>query len=180
MAFEFKKLSIEGLLLIKPQRFGDTRGWFQETFKASAFASEGFGEDFVQDNISLSSRGTLRGLHFQNEPYAQGKLVQVLHGRGWDVAVDLRPKSPSFGKWHGLELSAAVPQLFYIPAGFAHGFVALEDNTLFSYKCTKEYNKASEGGVRWNDPEVAITWPLQDVTLSEKDGLLPLLKDVPQ
>ena len=176
MPFSFEQTPLEGVVTIQPRRFPDERGWFQEAYKESDFQKAGLPTKFLQDNLSRSSRGTLRGLHFQRGVHAQGKLVQVLAGAVWDVAVDLRPDSPSFGRWFGVELSAENYKLFYIPPGFGHGFVTLQDNTLFSYKCTAEYNKAAEGGVLWNDPDLAIDWPLTDVLVSPKDAALPSLK----
>jgi len=176
--FAFAATPIKGLLVVTPRVFPDERGFFIETFKESDFRKAGIDERFVQDNHSRSSRGTLRGLHFQRAPYAQGKLVRATRGRLWDVAVDLRPGSPTFKQWHGVELSEENRIMFYIPAGFAHGFVALEDNTELQYKCTSEYNQASDGGVRWDDPELAIAWPVADVLVSAKDAALPYLKEL--
>ena len=128
--------------------------------------------------MSSSSKGVFRGLHFQKGEKAEGKLVQVFQGAVWDVAVDLRKDSPSFGKWVGVELSAENHRMFWIPPGFAHGFLTLTDSVLFAYKCTEEYHKESEGGIRWDDPDLAIQWPMKDVLVSEKDAILPFLKDV--
>ncbi len=177
MPFSFTPGPLKGLVIIEPRRFPDGRGWFQEGYKRFDFVQAGISETFVQDNISRSSKGTLRGLHFQQGAYAQGKLVSVLAGAVWDVAVDLRPDSPTKGQWFGVELTADQPRLFYIPPGFAHGFVALQDETLFTYKCTAEYHKPSEGGIVWNDPTLAIKWPLTDVQVSDKDGVLPTWKE---
>lgn len=174
----FERCYIEGLVIVKPRVFPDGRGFFLETYRKSEYAANGITEDFVQDNHSKSSRGVLRGLHFQRAPYAQGKLVRVTRGRVWDVAVDIRPGSATYGKWYGLELSEENRTMFYIPAGFAHGFVTLEDDTEFMYKCTAEYNKESEGGLIWNDPDLAIGWPVTDVLVSEKDQVLPRLKEL--
>lgn len=176
MPFSFEPSPLAGVVVIQPRRFPDGRGWFQEAFKASDFRREGLAADFLQDNLSCSVKGTLRGIHFQRGEYSQGKLVQVLVGAVWDVAVDLRRESSTFGKWFGVELSAENHKLLYIPPGFGHGFVALNDQTLFSYKCTAEYDKAAEGGVLWNDPDLAIDWPLADVLVSPKDAALPSLK----
>ncbi len=174
MPFVFEQTPIQGLLVIEPRRFPDDRGFFMETYKYSDFASHGISDHFTQDNHSLSSKGVLRGLHFQTGEHAQGKLVRVISGRVWDVAVDIRHDSPTFLKWFGVELTADNGKLFYLPPGFAHGFVTLEDNTQFLYKCTAEYNKASEGGIRWNDPRINIQWPLKDgILVSEKDAVLP-------
>jgi len=166
---------LAGLLIVQPRVFPDDRGYFFESYNAADLAAHGLTEAFVQDNHSKSSKGVLRGLHFQNEPHAQGKLVRVAKGAVWDVAVDLRPGSPTLGQWHGVELSEANHTMFYIPPGFAHGFLTLEDDTEFLYKCTKGYHKASEGGIRWDDPRLAITWPDLGVPwlVSDKDKVLP-------
>ncbi|MFV7479721.1 dTDP-4-dehydrorhamnose 3,5-epimerase [Acinetobacter junii] len=165
---------IKGLLILEPKVFGDDRGWFMESFKQKAFeqALHERGLDipqFVQDNHSFSQKGVLRGLHYQLNPYAQGKLVRVVQGRAWDVAVDIRQNSPTFGQWVGVELTSENHRQFWIPEGFAHGFVALEDNTQFLYKATNYYNKESERAIIWNDPTLQITWPLDEVLVSEKD-----------
>jgi dTDP-4-dehydrorhamnose 3,5-epimerase len=167
--------SIDGLLIITPDVFGDDRGFFCETYHKSRYEEVGVVESFVQDNLSKSARGVLRGLHFQRQPHAQGKLVSVPFGCVWDVAVDIRKDSPTFGKWFGVELSAENHKQFWIPAGFAHGFVALQDDTLFSYKCTDVYAKECEGGIFWNDPDLDITWPIDasEAIVSEKDQALP-------
>ncbi|MBX7515090.1 dTDP-4-dehydrorhamnose 3,5-epimerase [Qipengyuania sp. GH38] len=162
--------SIEGLLILEPRVFGDERGFFLESWNRKVFADLGLDLDFVQDNHSRSARGVLRGLHFQN-PNPQGKLVRVINGRAWDVAVDLRSGSPTFGKWEGLELSAENKRMFWVPPGFAHGFVALEDGTDFVYKCTGYYDPAHEHSLLWNDLAVGIEWPLEGIEpqLSAKD-----------
>ncbi len=170
---------LEGLLILHPQVFGDERGWFMESFNQQRFESvfEGLNlavPTFVQDNHSLSQKGVLRGLHYQKHPYAQGKLVRVVQGRAWDVAVDIRPNSETYGEWVGIELSAENKTMFWIPEGFAHGFIALEDNTQFLYKTTNYYHKESEGAIIWNDPTLNIQWPLDQVgkvVVSEKDEL---------
>ncbi len=173
MPFSFREAPIAGLLIAEPRLFPDSRGFFFESFKSSDFAKAGIAEAFVQDNHSKSSLGTVRGLHFQRPPFAQGKLVRVTRGRVWDVAVDLRKGSKSFGKWYGLELSAENRLEFWIPIGFAHGFVALEESTELQYKCTAEYAPASEAGIRWDDPTLGIEWPLAGAVVSEKDVTLP-------
>lgn len=178
MPFEFKETEIKDLLLIQSKKFGDDRGFFVETFKKSDFLAAGIKEEFVQDNHSCSEKGVLRGIHFQSEPMAQGKLVRVTKGKVWDVAVDLRKDSETFGKWHGIELSAENGTMFYVPPGFGHGFVTLEDDTHFMYKCTNEYSPDHDGGIRWDDPELGIEWPLKDVQVSAKDAILPLLSEV--
>lgn len=161
---------IPGLLVIEPRVFGDDRGFFLESWNAAVFREAGLDLHFVQDNHSRSARGVLRGLHFQN-PNPQGKLVRVTAGRAWDVAVDLRRSSPTCGRWHGVELSAANKRMFWVPPGFAHGFVALEDGTDFLYKCTAAYEPANELSLLWNDPAVGIDWPLEGIEpqLSAKD-----------
>lgn len=175
---------IEGLLILHPSVFGDDRGWFMESFNQQRFAQtlEDLNlpvPNFVQDNHSLSQKGVLRGLHYQNAPYAQGKLVRVVQGRVWDVAVDIRPDSKTYGEWVGVELSAENKTMFWIPEGFAHGFISLEDNTQFLYKTTNYYNKESEGAIIWNDPTLAIDWPLaevDEVLVSDKDQVASLFK----
>ena len=165
-------------MIVEPRRFGDDRGYFMETYRESEFSAAGISVRFVQDNHSLSKRGVLRGLHFQAEPKAQGKLISVLRGRVWDVAVDLRRDSTSLGRWQATELSQENGLMFFIPPGFAHGFLTLSDEAELSYKCTVEYDKASDGGVRWDDPDLAIEWPFRDVTVSEKDAHLPFLREL--
>jgi dTDP-4-dehydrorhamnose 3,5-epimerase len=179
MPFLTHTTPIEGLLVIEPKVFVDERGLFMESFKASDFARFGVTQNFVQDNHSKSKKGVIRGLHFQRAPHAQGKLVRVTHGRAWDVAVDLRKGSSTFGMWYAEVLSADNHLLFWIPEGFAHGFLALEDDTELLYKCTTEYNQPSDGGIRWNDPDINVQWPEIGVSpiLSAKDADLPLLKD---
>ena len=176
MPFTFEKTPIDGLIIIKPRIFPDGRGFFCETYKESDFAANGISEKFVQDNHSSSVKGVLRGLHFQNPPFAQGKLVRATRGCVWDVAVDIRRNSPTFGKWFGIQLDDVDRTMFYIPPGFAHGFVTLSDTAEFQYKCTAEYNKDSEAGIIWNDPQIGISWPLTDVTVSDKDAVLPVLE----
>ena len=179
MPFQIRTTPIDGLLVIEPKVFADERGFFMESFKASDFAAFGIAHDFVQDNHSKSRKGVIRGLHFQRAPYAQGKLVRVTRGRAWDVAVDLRKGSPTFGIWCAVELSADNHLLFWIPEGFAHGFLALEEETELLYKCTAEYHQASDAGICWNDPDIAIEWPDSGAApiLSAKDAALPRLKD---
>ncbi|HAW58852.1 MAG TPA: dTDP-4-dehydrorhamnose 3,5-epimerase, partial [Bacteroidales bacterium] len=150
MPFKFNSTPIQGLMVIEPRAFSDDRGFFMESYKASDFIAAGITVRFVQDNHSRSCYGTLRGLHFQKDPHAQGKLVRVTQGKAWDVAVDLRAESSTFGKWHVVELSAENKLLFWIPEGFAHGFVALEDGTELQYKCTSEYAPESDSGIIWN------------------------------
>lgn len=178
MPCTFEKTFIDGLFIITPRVFPDERGFFLESYKAGEFAAAGIRDAFVQDNHSRSVRGVLRGLHFQRPPHAQAKLVRVTHGLVWDVAVDLRRGSPTFGRWLGIELGEENRKMLYIPRGFAHGFVTLSDGAELLYKCGAEYDKDSDGGVRWDDPDLAIDWPLPDVKLSDKDAALPRLKDI--
>ncbi|VWX53215.1 dTDP-4-dehydrorhamnose 3,5-epimerase [Novosphingobium sp. 9U] len=163
---------IEGLLIIEPQVFGDERGFFLESWNRATFARLGLAWNFVQDNHSRSAKGVLRGLHYQ-QPNPQGKLVRVVSGKAWDVAVDLRPGSSTYGQWAGVELSAKNKRMFWVPPGFAHGFVSLEDDTDFLYKCTVSYDPANEHTLAWNDPSIGINWPLEgiDPQLSAKDKL---------
>jgi dTDP-4-dehydrorhamnose 3,5-epimerase len=172
--------AIPGLLIIEPKVFGDARGFFMETWNASAFADAGLNLTFVQDNHSRSQKGVLRGLHFQN-PGPQGKLVRVTRGAVFDVAVDLRSSSPHFGQWVGVELSAANYRMFWVPEGFAHGFLTLEDDTDFLYKCTALYSPQSEHTLAWDDPAVGINWPLDglDPVISDKDRVGLAFADVP-
>lgn len=175
----FIETSIPGLLIVEPKVWKDDRGYFFESFNKKTFQEAGITADFVQDNQSLSNRGTLRGLHGQADPFAQGKLVRVIQGRVIDIAVDIRQNSPTYGQYVSLELSAENFKMFWVPPGFLHGFATLEDNTIFAYKVTNLYDKASEIGVRWNDPDLNIDWELQsdEVILSDKDKVLPLFKD---
>lgn len=172
------KTELPGVLLVEPKLFGDARGFFVETFHAERYASVGIPGPFVQDNLSRSARGALRGLHFQ-EPFPQGKLVQVLRGAVWDVAVDVRRGSPHFGAWVGLELSEDNHRQLWIPSGFAHGFCVLSEVADFFYKCTSRYVPDAERAIRWNDPELAIRWPIQAPLLSAKDAAAPMLADAP-
>jgi dTDP-4-dehydrorhamnose 3,5-epimerase len=164
-----------------PQRFGDARGWFSETYSRRQLEAAGIEHDFVQDNHSFSAaKGTLRGLHFQSPPHVQAKLVRCIAGAIWDVAVDLRAGSSSYGRWVGTELTAAGGEQFYIPAGFAHGFITLVCNVEVAYKTSSYYAPECDGGVAWDDPDIAISWPLEEVTpiLSDKDRGLPRLRDL--
>ncbi|MCK0098769.1 dTDP-4-dehydrorhamnose 3,5-epimerase [Qipengyuania sp. S6317L1] len=171
---------IEGVLIIEPRVFGDERGFFMETWNEGAFKEAGLDLTFVQDNHSRSQKGVLRGLHFQN-PGPQGKLVRVTNGAVFDVAVDLREGSPTFGKWAGVELTAENKRMFWVPEGFAHGFLTLADDTDFLYKCTAPYAPGSEHTLAWNDPGVGIDWPVAnlDPIISEKDAKGLSLSDVP-
>jgi len=169
--FKFIKTPIEDLYIIEPTVFGDYRGYFMETYNAKEFKEAGLDMKFVQDNQSKSKKGVLRGLHFQYK-YPQGKLVRVIKGEVFDVAVDLRKNSKTYGKWHGVILSEENKRQFYVPEGFAHGFLVLSDEAEFTYKCTDFYHPEDEGGILWNDPDIGIKWPLEDieeVILSEKD-----------
>jgi len=169
---------IQGPLTIEPDVFGDARGFFTESWSRQRYAAAGIDHDFVQDNFSFSRRGTLRGLHFQN-PNPQGKLVSVWQGEVWDVAVDLRRGSPTFGKWVGVTLSAENKRHFWIPEGFAHGFAVVSERATFSYLCTAVYDPVADANVRWNDAALGIDWPLSSPLLSGKDERAPLLADVP-
>ncbi|MFI5149092.1 MAG: dTDP-4-dehydrorhamnose 3,5-epimerase [Bacteroidia bacterium] len=166
---EIVRYKIEGLLLIKPKVFSDDRGYFFESWNRELFAKSGIQSDFVQDNQSLSEQGVLRGLHFQNPPFAQAKLVRVIKGAVRDVAVDIRPNSPTYGKYEMAELNEENKAMFFIPEGFAHGFLTLLPGTIFSYKCSQGYNKASEGCLKWDDPDLAINWNTTDPIISSKD-----------
>jgi len=170
--------SIEDLLIIEPSVFGDERGFFMEAYSRDRYAEAGLPREFVQDNVSLSARGILRGLHLQH-PNGQGKLCQVLEGEVFDVAVDVRVGSPSFGRWEGITLSSENKRQFYVPPGFAHGFCVLSARALFSYKCTDFYSAPSELGVAWNDPDLGIEWPIDAPQLSAKDAKNPRLTDIP-
>jgi dTDP-4-dehydrorhamnose 3,5-epimerase len=160
---------IKDLLIIKPKVFADARGYFFESYNEGVFKQNGILLNFIQDNQSLSNAGVLRGLHFQAPPFDQGKLVRVITGAVLDVAVDIRKNSPTYGEYVTIELTDENKTMFYIPPGFAHGFLTLNDNTIFSYKCTNLYNKASEGTVLWNDTDLNINWNIADPILSEKD-----------
>ncbi len=175
----FLETAIPGVVIIEPQVWKDDRGYFFESFSDAKFKEAGIDTNFVQDNQSLSQRGTLRGLHGQAGPYAQGKLVRVVSGKVIDIAVDIRKDSETFGEYVSVELSADNFRMLWIPAGFLHGFVTLEDNTIFTYKVTNPYNKASEIGVIWNDPTLDIDWQVEEreILLSEKDLLLPSLAE---
>ena len=182
MPFTFTPTTIPDVVLVEPAVFPDGRGSFLETYKRSDFERAGIRVDFVQDNHSISQAGVLRGLHYQLAPHAQGKLVRVTAGAVWDVAVDVRRSSPTFGRWVGCELSADDHRMLYIPPGFAHGFLVLADETHFVYKCSAEYDRSAEAGVRWDDPALGIDWPLAGMgagseIVSEKDRVLPLLAE---
>jgi len=162
-------LNIQGLALIKPKVFEDPRGHFFEFYHQKNMKDQGIDVEFVQDNQSLSNKGVLRGLHFQRPPFDQGKLVRVIKGSVLDVAVDIRKDSPTYGQHHAVELSEANKLMFYVPTGFAHGFLTLEDNTIFTYMCSNYYDAASEDGIAWDDPVLNIEWNISEPLLSEKD-----------
>ncbi|MFA6308358.1 MAG: dTDP-4-dehydrorhamnose 3,5-epimerase [Clostridia bacterium] len=178
--FKFSETEIKDLYIVETQLFGDDRGYFIENYNKKEFAEEGFNMEFVQDNESKSTKGVLRGFHFQIKK-TQGKLVRVTEGSVYDVAVDLRKGSPNFGQWNGVILSAENRKQFYIPEGFAHGFLVLSDVAVFNYKCTDYYAPEFECGVLWNDPDIGVKWPLDgidEIILSEKDKNQPYLKDL--
>jgi len=168
---------LPGLLLIEPTVFGDGRGFFMELWNQRRYREQGLSAEFVQDNLSLSAKGTLRGLHFQN-PNPQGKLVEVLEGEVFDAVVDLRRSSPTFGRWHGLTLSAENKCQFYVPPGFAHGFVVVSERALFHYKCTEFYSPKDELTLRWDDSEIGVPWPVKEPLLSAKDASALCFRDL--
>jgi dTDP-4-dehydrorhamnose 3,5-epimerase len=176
MAFVIEKGPMEGLFLIQPRVFGDQRGYFLETWSERDFATVGIAASFVQDNQSKSGKGVLRGLHYQRR-HPQGKLVRAIQGEVFDVAVDLRDGSPTFGKWHGVILSGELHNQYYVAPGFAHGFVVISDEAIFAYKCTDFYYPEDEAGIRWDDPSIGIEWPSIGVapSLSDRDRILPLV-----
>lgn len=181
MSLDVEQLTIPEVKVLRVGKFGDARGFFSETYNRKAFAEAGISVGFVQDNQSLSVPvGTVRGLHAQRKPFAQDKLVRVTRGRIWDVAVDVRPGSPTFGRWTAAEISAQAWNQIFIPIGFLHGFCTLEPDTEVHYKVSNLYSVAHEFGVRWNDPDLKITWPVEDdkAILSDKDRALPLFKDM--
>ena len=176
MPFKFTRMSIPDVVLIEPQIFKDERGFFLENFKKSIFEDNGITQTFVQDNFSYSLKGVIRGLHFQIPPKSQAKLVSVLKGEIFDVAVDIRPNSPTFGKWISENLSENNHKTLYVPEGFAHGFCVLSDDAYVLYKTTQEFSSEHEGGIVWNDSDLNISWPIGNPILSKKDKLLPTLK----
>lgn len=178
--FNFVKTKIEDLYIIEPKVFGDSRGYFMESYNKEDFNEAGLTMDFVQDNESKSSKGVLRGLHFQTQ-YTQGKLVRATRGSVFDVAVDLRKGSPTYGQWEGVVLTEENKKQFYVPEGFAHGFLVLSEEAIFNYKCTDFYSPDFDGGMLWNDPDVGIEWPLEgidEILLSEKDKVQKRFKDL--
>ena len=174
---KFIETSLPGCVIIEPQVFGDSRGFFYESYNEAKYREAGIGRRFVQSNVSRSARGVLRGLHYQ-WPFPQGKLVSVLDGEVYDVAVDIRRGSPTFGQWAGVMLTAENHRHFWIPEGFAHGFCVVSEFATFSYQCTDLYDAKADGGIRWNDPAIGIDWPISAPLLSDKDGKAPLLADV--
>ncbi|TAH39198.1 MAG: dTDP-4-dehydrorhamnose 3,5-epimerase [Bacteroidetes bacterium] len=174
---KFKTTEIKGLILVEPSVFEDERGHFMEFYNSRTFQANGIDVEFVQDNLSHSKKGVIRGLHFQEQPFEQGKLVRVAHGSALDVVLDLRKDSPTFGQTYSLILSAENNFMLWIPAGFAHGFEALSDDVVFIYKVTKYYNQSSEKGIRYNDPELNIKWQTKEPIVSKKDSVLPTLKE---
>ena len=170
MGFTFEKTKLPGVVIIQPQVFGDSRGYFMETYKKNLYAEAGIDKEFVQDNESSSTKGVLRGLHYQKN-HTQGKLVRVTHGEVFDVAIDVRSCIETYGQWVGITLSSEKKNMFYIPEGFAHGFLVLSDTAEFVYKCTDVYDPSSEGGIPWNDETIAVEWPNLDCEYktSEKD-----------
>lgn len=174
---KIQELDIKGPLLIQPDIFSDERGYFFESFNESKFNDLGIPNNFVQDNQSMSSKNVLRGLHFQNAPYEQGKLVRVVSGAVLDVIVDIRIDSPTFGQNYKVRLDESNKLILWIPAGFAHGFLALEDNTIFFYKCTGFYNKQSESGIIWNDKDLSIDWGVENPIVSDKDEELQTFQE---
>lgn len=177
MPFKFTNLELKDVILVRPSVFPDERGEFVETYKRSDFVRAGITEDFNQDNHSFSVKDVLRGLHYQVHPEAQGKLVRVITGAVWDVAVDIRKGSPTFLKWVAHELSDENKLMLYIPSGFAHGFVCLSDKVNLTYKCTSEYSPSHERGIRWDDSAIDVDWPISNPLVSEKDSILPCLDD---
>ena len=173
-----EETKLPGVLILEPDVFGDDRGFFMETWSAPRYEAAGILDPFVQDNVSFSGKGILRGLHFQH-PKSQGKLVQILSGEVVDVAVDIRAGSPTFGQWISEVLSGKNHRQMYIPPGFAHGYCVTSETALFSYKCTDFYSPATESGIIWNDPDLAIDWPVDEPLLSPKDTGYPRLKDIP-
>ena len=177
MPFHFAQLEIPGLILVEAIKFPDDRGFFAEMYKHSDFAANGIAEHFVQDNLAHSTKGTLRGLHYQIEPQPQGKLVSVLSGEVYDVAVDIRRGSPTFGQWYGVLLRHSDHRMLYVSPGFAHGYCVVSDEAIFAYKVTTEYASELERGFRWDDPAVNIDWPIATPRLSVRDTRMPLLSE---
>ncbi|MFH1618532.1 MAG: dTDP-4-dehydrorhamnose 3,5-epimerase [bacterium] len=177
MAFEFKQLALPEIILVTPRFLRDARGFFAETYRHSDFCAAGIKEVFLQDNLSSSVKGVIRGLHYQNPPKAQAKLVRCVRGTVFDVAVDIRKGSPHYGRWAGEILDAENGSMLYIPAGFAHGFTALSETADVAYKVSAEYSPQHERGIRWNDSDISISWPVSSPIVSIRDAGLPLLRD---
>ncbi|MEO8582054.1 MAG: dTDP-4-dehydrorhamnose 3,5-epimerase [Patescibacteria group bacterium] len=177
---EFKNTPLSGVLIIQPDIFGDERGYFYETYHKVKFVEHGITEEFIQDNQSFSEKGIVRGLHFQKPPTSQSKLVRVISGEVYDVAVDLRPTSPTFGNWFGIYLSGENKTMLYVPVGFAHGFCVTSETAIFCYKCGELYSKDDESGIRFDDPDLNIDWPVkpEDVKLSDKDAVLKTFAEI--
>jgi dTDP-4-dehydrorhamnose 3,5-epimerase len=178
MSFRFNRHELSGLVLIEQQTFEDQRGFFKEFYRYDLFAEQGITATFVQDNVSVTAKDVLRGLHFQYPPKAQAKLVTVLHGTIIDIVVDLRRASPTYRQWTALELPASTHRALYVPEGFAHGFLAMENDTMVLYKCSALYDPQLEGGIRWNDPGIGIIWPISAPQLSHKDSILPFIDEL--
>ena len=176
MAFQFTQLAIPEVILIEPQVFGDERGYFMETYKLSEFQKNGINKSFVQTNHSKSKKGVLRGLHYQLNPKAQGKLMRVIRGELFDVAVDIRKDSPTYGKWVGEMLTSENKKTLYIPEGFAHGFCVISETAEILYSCTEEYSPELENGIMWNDPQINVQWPIDDPLVSQRDKNLTSLE----
>jgi len=180
MPFSFQPTTLPGVIAVKSRIFEDERGFFLESYRRDDFVAAGITASFVQDNLSFSTRGVLRGIHFQYAPHAQGKLVRTIDGKVWDLAVDLRPDSSTFRKWIGVELDSAEGDMLYIPAGYGHAFVVLSESAHFFYKCSAAYTPQGDGGVRWDDPDLAIEWPIENPVVSGKDACLPSLAELLQ
>lgn len=178
MGFEFQRTDLPDVIIVSPRIFEDERGYFFENYRQSGFQSLGITDNFIQTNISSSRRGVVRGMHYQERPSAQAKLVSVTSGVIFDVVVDIRKGSPDFGKWVGVTLSSENRKSLFVPEGFAHGFCAISDCADVLYSCTAEYDPTREAGFKWNDPEVGIEWPIDIETVSEKDDALPLLENI--
>jgi dTDP-4-dehydrorhamnose 3,5-epimerase len=178
MSFQFTSTKIQGMVLVQPLRHGDHRGFFEEIYKRSAFRSGGIEAEFVQDNVARSARGVLRGLHFQLPPAPQGKLVRVMRGEIFDVGVDLRKGSPTFGQWEGVVLNDSQGALLYLPPGLAHGYCVLSETADLAYKVTAEFDAELDSGIRWDDPQIGVDWPIREPILSEKDRTQPTLAEL--
>ena len=178
MPFEFKRAPLDGLWIIKPKRYSDKRGYFEECYQSEVFAGQGISEPFVQDNQSYSQKGAIRGLHFQKPPYAQAKLVRAVTGKILDVVIDIRSTSKTFGNHFSIELGEADGEMLYLPEGFAHGFAVLSNEALVHYKTSRYYNPEAEGGIIWNDPKLNIDWSSLKPIVSTSDSQLPLLKNL--